>query len=160
MFDDEQSRLNIFKHKTEARNRSCCSPNSQLIAMIPDAEVDLRTLDCGREFSEHTGGQRERMLEDHRASCLFRWQVSDRDLGESTFFRSKAGPESRVDDRRDRARVGLGREIVFAHASRFREIACEVCFHERRCGVRRVVTWGHAHKIYLPVKSVFSSTKQ
>src|SRR5689334_19603505 len=147
MLDDEQPRLNIFKHETEARNRSRCAPNSQLVAMIPDAEMDLGTLDSGREFSKHTGGQWERMFEDHRLSGSFRRQVRNRDLGEPAFFRSKAGPESRVNDRRDRVRVGFRCKIGFAHASRFSEMACKVFFDERCCYIRRLVCWGHAHTL-------------
>src|ERR1051325_8671967 len=91
--------------------------------MIPDAEMDLRTLDSGREFSQHTGGQWQRMFEDHRLSGSIRWQVRNRDLGEPTFFGSKAGPESRVDDRCDRVCVRFRCKIVFTHASRFGEMA-------------------------------------
>src|SRR6185503_18266073 len=102
----------------------------------------------------------KRVLEHQRLSGLFRWKIGERDFGETTFFRSKAGPESRVDDGRDRVCVRLGREAVLAHSSCFCEVASEMFFNKWRCYARSLVSWGHAHRFYLPVKSVFSSTKQ
>ena len=91
--------------------------------------MNLGTLDCGCEFSEHTGSERQRVFEHHRLAGFFGRQISERDLGKATFFGSKAGPEGRVDDRGDRTRVGLRRESVFAHSPRFGEMAYEVLFN-------------------------------
>src|SRR5574338_414811 len=154
MFDHKQSWLDIFKDKTVARNRSRCSPNSQLVTLVPDAEMDLRTLYCRREFGKHACSQGQWMLEEHWLSGLFRRQIGDGDLGKATFFRPKAGPESRVDDGRDGARVGLRRQTVFAHSSRLRKIAFEVGLNEGRCCVCRRVGWGHTHRFYLPVNKI------
>ena len=106
MFDDEQTRLDIFQNKTEARNSSRCSPNFQLIAVVPDAEMDLRTLDGGREFGEHAGVQGQRVLEDHRLSGLFRRQKRKRDLGNVSLLAAETCPEGYVDERLDMLNVG------------------------------------------------------
>src|SRR5215470_10728799 len=147
MLNNEQARFDIFDHKTKTGNGSRRSPNSQLIAVIPDTEMNLGTLDCGREFRQNAGRQGQRMLKDHRLSGRFRWQIRERDLWKATFFRTKAGPESRVDDCRDRTCIRLRRQIVFTKPPRLREIADKVRLDDRRYRVRGLISWLSAHDL-------------
>src|SRR5262249_26837265 len=145
---------------TKTRYISRRSPNAQLVAERPDAEMYFRTLDCRREFSQHARRQRQRVFKNQRLHRFFRRKIRERDLRKAAFFRTKAGPERGVDDAGDRARIRFRREIRFAVLARLFEMAHEMLFDDGRRNRRRLVSWVFLHLVYLPVKSVFSSTKQ
>src|SRR6185503_21297908 len=56
MLNDQESRFDILDHEAEAGNFSRCAPNSQLVTVIPNTEMYLRTLYCRRELRQNTGG--------------------------------------------------------------------------------------------------------
>src|SRR6185503_18315091 len=87
------------------------------------------------------------MLKHHRLLRLFGRQISERDFGEAAFLRSEAGPESGVDDRRDRLCIGLRRQIVLAEAARLLYLSSEMCLDDGRDGARRLIRWVTAHKL-------------
>src|SRR6187397_644457 len=62
MLDYKQTRFDVLDHEAEAGNFARRSPDSQLIAVIPHAEMYLRTFHCGCELGENADGQRQRML--------------------------------------------------------------------------------------------------
>src|SRR6185295_3480906 len=111
--------------------------------------MNLRSLDRGREFRQHAGSQRQRMLEDHRLFCMFRRQVGQRDLWKATFFRTKAGPESRIYDCSDRFRVRFGCKVVFAHPARFGKLALEVLLDDGCYLLGCVICWVRTHELFV-----------
>src|SRR5688572_30016798 len=99
----------------------------------------FRSLDCGCEFFEHAGVQRQWRRKHQRLYGLFWREISERDLRKPAFFGSKAGPKCSVDDGGDRLRIGMRRESVFAAFARLREMALEVLFDCRSNGCCRLV---------------------
>src|SRR6185436_3927435 len=103
--------------------------------------MNFGPLNRRREFLQNAGVQRQRVLKYHRLTRLFEWKIRDRDFWKASFLGSKAGPESRVDDRSDRLGIRLRRQLVFAEPARFLEVASEVFFHEWSYDARCLVRW-------------------
>jgi len=68
---DQEPGLNHFQHEAEHGNRSRGAPDAQLAVDGPDAQVNARALDDGRQFGERGRVQRQGALEDKRllSSC-------------------------------------------------------------------------------------------
>src|SRR5207237_7960963 len=70
VLDHQQSGFDIFKYKPQTRNRARRSPDVKFITLslvvMPNAEMNSRPLDCGRELCQHLRRQRQTLIEHQR----------------------------------------------------------------------------------------------
>src|SRR6185503_8823820 len=109
--------------------------------------MNFGSFDGGRQLGENSRSQRQRVFKDQRLFRPFRWQISERDLRKTTFFRSKTGPEGCVDDACDCSRVGLWRQLRFALFARFLEMTLEVFFDDWPGDIGRWICWVFCHRL-------------
>jgi hypothetical protein len=133
----------------------------ELVAIPPDAEVDARPLDGGREPRERSREQPEPTLEAQRPAHVVGGDKGQRDRRRVVFLAPQTRPEGGVEHRFDRARVRRRREVAVAPLARRGEVTGEVRLDAScdcaRGGIRglghREVRSGH---VYNPIAGTVS----
>jgi hypothetical protein len=132
-----------FEHEAEVGDRPGRPPDAELAVHPPHAEMDAGALHRRRDLRQRSGGERERLLEEHGIDGLVRGQERERNLREVDLLAPQAGPEGRVDDRLDGIRVRAERDPWILRAPLV-QVLREVRLYPRRdesCG--RIRSWWH-----------------
>src|SRR5512133_234164 len=101
-----------------------CSPYRELAIDAPHGEVNSGTLNRRTDLRKCIGTQGEWFVE---ADCpiIVLWRnVSERDLGDISFFAAKTGPKGSIHHGRYRRSVGRGSEVLVTVG--FGDVLCEM----------------------------------
>src|SRR5689334_5044781 len=98
---------------------------------MPDTQMNSRALNCGSKFCQDCRSQRQTLFKLQSIARLLGWQKGQRDFGKATFFRTKARPESGIDDRRNRSRVRRMSEFPLVTLAGFGQVARKVGLNNR-----------------------------